>query len=87
MKIFETIINHKINTITADELLKYASQFDVKITKLQANKLAEYLRGKEVNIFDDQERSALVKQIALVAGPSTAKEVNKLFLQFAKKNR
>ncbi|CAM3808830.1 DUF2624 domain-containing protein [Mesobacillus zeae] len=85
MKIFETIINHKINTITAEELLKYASQFDVKITRLQAVKLADYLRGKDVNIFDDQERTSLVKQIAVVAGPQTAREVNKLFLQFAKK--
>ncbi|MDQ0197274.1 DUF2624 domain-containing protein [Neobacillus ginsengisoli] len=84
MKIFENIINHKINTITADELLKYAKQFNIALNRLQANKIAEYLRGKNVNIFDDSQKAALVKEIAKSAGPETAREVNKLFMQFTK---
>ncbi|MFJ5715392.1 DUF2624 domain-containing protein [Neobacillus sp. NPDC093127] len=84
MKIFENIINHKINTITADELLKYAQQFNVSINRHQARKIAEYLRGKNINIFDDGQRAQLVKQIAKLAGPETAREVNKLFMQFTK---
>jgi hypothetical protein len=84
MKIFENIINHKINTITADELFKYAKQFDIEVNRQQARKIAEYLRGKNVNIFDDAERAKLVKEIAKAAGPETAREVNKLFMQFTK---
>ncbi|WHY84739.1 DUF2624 domain-containing protein [Neobacillus novalis] len=84
MKIFENIINHKINTITADELLKYAQQFNVSINRHQARKIAEYLRGKNINIFDDGQRAQLVKQIAKLAGSETAREVNKLFMQFTK---
>jgi hypothetical protein len=84
VKIFENIINHKINTITADELLKYAQQFNVSINRHQARKIAEYLRGKNINIFDDGQRAQLVKQIAKLAGPETAREVNKLFMQFTK---
>jgi hypothetical protein len=84
VKIFENIINHKINTITADELLKYAQQFNISLNRLQANKIAGYLRGKNVNIFDDSQRAALVKEIAKSAGPETAREVNKLFMQFTK---
>lgn len=84
MKIFENIINHKINTITGTELIKYANQFNIKVNRQQANKVAEYLRGKNVNIFDVSQRAALVKEIAKIAGPETAREVNKLFLQFTK---
>lgn len=84
MKIFENIINHKINTITADELLKYAQQFNVSINRHQSRRIAEYLRGKNINIFDDGQRAQLVKQIAKLAGPETAREVNKLFMQFTK---
>ncbi|QED48659.1 DUF2624 domain-containing protein [Cytobacillus dafuensis] len=84
MKIFENIINYKINNMTATELLKYASQFQVSITKQQATKIAEYLRGKQINIFDDTERSKIVKEIAKIAGPETAREVNRLFIQFTK---
>ncbi|WP_040207978.1 DUF2624 domain-containing protein [Neobacillus jeddahensis] len=84
MKIYENIINHKVNTITADELVKYAKQFNIAVTQQQARKIAEYLRGKNVNIFDDKQRAQLVKQIAKAAGPETAREVNKLFIQFTK---
>jgi hypothetical protein len=84
MKIFENVINHKMNTITGDELFKYAEQFNIKVNRQQAYKVAQYLRGKKVNIFDDRERSALIKEIAKIAGPETAREVNKLFVKFTK---
>ena len=84
MKIFESIINHKINTITTDELMKYAKQFNIAVSRGQAKKIAEYLRGKNINIFDDSQRSKLVREIAKAAGPQTAREVNKLFMELAK---
>jgi hypothetical protein len=83
--IFQSIINHKINTISADELIKYANQFNISVTRQQAVKIAEYLRGKNVNIFDDSQRAQIVKEIAKAAGPATAREVNKLFIQLTKK--
>ncbi|MGG1677436.1 DUF2624 domain-containing protein [Neobacillus sp. NRS-1170] len=84
MKIFENIINHKINTITADELLKYADQFNIVINRQQAAKISAYLRGKNINIFDNTQRTQIVREIAKVAGPETAREVNKLFMSFTK---
>lgn len=84
MSLFENIINHKISTITADELLKYANQFQISITRSEAAQIASYLRGTRVNIFSDVERAKLVKEIAKVSGVETAKEVNRLFLQFTK---
>jgi hypothetical protein len=84
LAIFENIINHKIGSITAEELLKYASQFNISISKTQAEKIAGYLRGKKVNIFNDSERTALIKQIARITNPETAREVNKLFVKFTK---
>lgn len=84
VKIFENIINHKINTITADELMKYANQFNITVNQQQARRIAEYLRGKNINIFDDRQRAQLIKQIAKSAGPETAREVNKLFMQLTK---
>lgn len=84
VKIFESIINHKINTITAEELVKYANQFNITVSRGQAIKIAEYLRGKNINIFDNTQRAQLVKQIAKAAGPETAREVNNLLIQFTK---
>lgn len=82
MAIFENIINHKINTITVDELLKYATQFQISITRGEAQKITGYLRGKQINIFDIGERTSLIKELARITGPETAREINKLFIQF-----
>ncbi|UQD52774.1 DUF2624 domain-containing protein [Bacillus methanolicus] len=84
MKIFENIINHKINSITADELLKYANQFNIKITRQNAQEIANYLRGRNINIFNNIDRTMVIKEIAIIAGPETARELNKLFVQFTK---
>lgn len=84
MSIFENIINHKVSTMTAEELMKYGDQFKIAITKQQASQIAEYLRGKKVNIFNVEERTKLVKEIAKVAGVETARQVNQLFLLFTK---
>jgi hypothetical protein len=82
--IFKNIINHKLKNITGDELLKYANQFDIKVNRQQSQRIAAYLNGKDVNIFDDRQRTTLIKEIAKVAGPETAREVNKLFIMFTK---
>ncbi|ASV68980.1 DUF2624 domain-containing protein [Cytobacillus sp. FSL W7-1323] len=82
MKIFENIINHKVNHITADELLKYGKQFNISVSRSEAEQIAQYLRGKKVNIFNENERKKLVKEIANIAGVDTAKSVNQIFLMF-----
>jgi hypothetical protein len=84
MKIFESIINHKIKSITKDELLKYADGFKIKLSKNQAGKIAEYLKGTNLNIFNDNERAQMIKDIAKIAGPETAKEINRLFITFTR---
>lgn len=84
MRIFANIINHKINTITTEELLRYANIFKISITESQAVQISKYLRGRQVNIFDDRERAALIKEIARTTGVETAKEVNRLLVELMK---
>jgi len=82
--IFENIINHKINTITTGELLNYAKQFQISITREKAEKIASILRGRNANIFNESDRVQIIKDIARIAGKDTANEVNRLFLKFTK---
>lgn len=84
MKIFENIINHKIHTITPTELLKYSKQFKIPISDTESEKLAQHLNSKKVNIFNPAERSQLIRELATITSPATAKEVNNLFNLFAK---
>lgn len=84
MRIFENIINHKINTITGNELLKYAQQFQLSISRAQADKVASILRGRNINIFDPSERATILKEMEKIVGAATTKEVEALLVKFTK---
>lgn len=83
MKLVQNMVNYKINMITAEELLKYAKQFNVTLKNEDAKKIAAHIRGKNINIFDHQERAALIKDVAKIAGPQTAKDINRIIVQFS----
>ncbi|MBW8348129.1 DUF2624 domain-containing protein [Bacillus sp. IITD106] len=84
MKFIQNMINMKINVITSEELLKYARQYNINVSKAQAEKIAAFLRGKNFDIFNDRTRSQIIREVAKIAGPTTAKEINKLFIQFTR---
>ena len=84
MSIFQNIINHKLNTITADELLQYADQYQISLSRDEATRIANYVKGKKVNIFNDGERSQLIRELAKITNIHTAKEVNRLLSSFTK---
>jgi len=84
VSIFQSIVNHKINTITTEELLKYAKQFGVAISVNEAQKIASYLRGRQVDIFNTSERAKLLKEIERLTSPATSKAVSQLVTQFTK---
>jgi Protein of unknown function (DUF2624) len=84
MSIFQNIINHKLNTMTADELLQYADQYQISLSRNEATRIANYIKGKKVNIFNDGERSQLIRELAKITNIHTAKEVNRLLSSFTK---
>ncbi|MBS4194700.1 DUF2624 domain-containing protein [Lederbergia citri] len=84
MKLIQNMINMKINVITSEELLKYAKQYNINVSKAQAEKIAAFLRGKNFDIFNDRTRSQIIREVAKISGPNTAKEINKLFIQFTR---
>jgi hypothetical protein len=84
VSIFQSIVNHKINTITTEELLKYAKQFGVAISVNEAKQISSYLRGRQVDIFNKSERAKLLKAIERLTSPATANAVSQLVTQFTK---
>jgi len=82
MGLIESIINMKISNITGKELLKYGQPFNISVTESQADQIAAYLRSSKANIFNDEDRAKVIREIAKIAGPQTAKKVNQVFLSF-----
>ena len=70
--------------MTADELLQYANQYQISLSRNEATRIANYIKGKKVNIFNDGERSQLIRELAKITNIHTAKEVNRLLSSFTK---
>lgn len=81
MKLFEMMINHKVNTITPDDLLSLARQHNVKLTKDQARIICKIVAGKNINVFNKAERQKAIKQIADQTGLAAANEMEAIFQQ------
>ncbi|KUP06005.1 tRNA methyltransferase [Bacillus coahuilensis p1.1.43] len=84
MNLIKSVINNKINNITADELMKYAQQYSISLTNNEAVNIAGVLKGKKYDVFNDSERSVIIREISKIAGVKTAKEVNRLFLNLTR---
>ncbi|MGE6629281.1 DUF2624 domain-containing protein [Bacillus sp. NPDC077027] len=82
MILIQKIILQRLNQITANDLLKYAKQYGVSLSKDQASEVAKLMYGKNINIFNDSERSKLLKQVEAITSKQTAQTVNDLFQQF-----
>lgn len=80
--LIQKIVLQRLNQITANDLLKYAKQYGVSLTSSQAAEVAKLMNGKNVNIFNDAERSRLLKQVEAITSKQTAQTVNDLFNQF-----
>jgi hypothetical protein len=86
MRLLEQIVNQKLNRLTKDDLLKYSKQHDITLTSQQVEKIVGLIRGKNINIFEPNERVRLIKQVAKITSPDVAKKVNQLFLEFTGTN-
>ncbi|MBS2969717.1 DUF2624 domain-containing protein [Metabacillus sp. KIGAM252] len=84
MILFQKIVNQKVNSITADELLQLAKQNQLSINPAQAVQIVKVIKGKNVNIFNENERRKLLASIAAITSTATAQQVDLLFKQFVK---
>lgn len=82
MILFQKIINQKLNNISVEELMQYANQFNISIERPQAAEVVKAMHGKNINIFNVNERKKLLAQIASITSPQTAQHVNQIFQKF-----
>ena len=63
MKFLEKIINAKINRISGKELQKFAYQFNIEVSLEQAELVSQYLKGKNIDIFNETDRTNVLKKL------------------------
>lgn len=83
MNIYQQIINQKLRSITPEELLMYARQYNIPVTREQAKNVIVLMKSKKsINIFNPEEKKQLLKEIAGATSPQIARQLNSLFIKF-----
>jgi len=80
--LFQKIVLQRLNQVTADEVLKYAKQYGIQVTKTQAFEVEKLVKGKNINIFNEEERNKLLKQVEAVTSKEAVQLLNQLFAQY-----
>ncbi|MFC0612578.1 DUF2624 domain-containing protein [Scopulibacillus daqui] len=76
------LVNQKINNVTPQELLKLSQQYGFDLSRAQADKISKMLRGKNIDIFNDQDRRQVLQNISVNIDRRLASEINRMFNEF-----
>ncbi|WP_181350128.1 DUF2624 domain-containing protein [Thalassobacillus sp. CUG 92003] len=80
----QQIITQKLRSLTVDELLTYSKRYNVSISKKEAQHIVQALKSSKEDPFDPKERHIMLKKLASITSPETARQVNRLLHKFAK---
>lgn len=78
----QKLVLKKLNSVQPEELVKYAKEIDETLTLQQAQKITALVHGKNINIFNTQERVALLKNVSMLTNPQVSRKLNDLFNEF-----
>ncbi|HEX6922304.1 MAG TPA: DUF2624 family protein [Bacillales bacterium] len=76
------MINHKINSITSEQLYQLGEQYNTPISRNQAKQIAAILHEQTVDIVDETQRKRIISRIAREVSPGVAKKIKTLLEVF-----
>lgn len=80
----QQMIEKKLKSISKQELLHYASQYQIVLTDEQASNIVNFLRHSKLNPLLENDRMEMVRKLAQLTDFNTAKQVQGLFQQLVK---
>lgn len=81
----QQFINQKLKTITVDELLKHAKNYNINLSQAEAAKIITILKAeKNISIDNDEQHRNIIKKIGKEVNVNLAKKANELLRQFKK---
>ncbi|GMB07603.1 uncharacterized protein DUF2624 [Thermolongibacillus altinsuensis] len=84
MNIYHKIVQQKIKSLTADELMTYGKEYGITLSKEEAIKIIELIRKETIDVFNAEERIKWIRELAKLTSPQIAKQANELLRQFVK---
>lgn len=73
------MVTKKLKEISSHELLSYSRQYQITLTKKQADNIAAYLKQNQLDPFRESDRLQMFKKLSQITDVETAKKTQKLF--------
>ncbi|WP_077621487.1 DUF2624 domain-containing protein [Sediminibacillus massiliensis] len=83
-KMLESMVIKKIRQLSTNDLLHYSKQYDIPLTKQQADQIVATLKNETFNPLEENDRMKMFKKLAQITDVKTAQKANKLFRQLTK---
>lgn len=75
----QQMVNEKVKNLNANELVKYANQYDIPLSKQESIKVIKIIKSqKQINIYDQKQKRKLINKIENVVSSQTATAAKKL---------
>jgi hypothetical protein len=82
----QQLVNQKIKEVSPQELMKYATMYNIELSHKEAIKVIKILRQqKQIDIHNSQQHKKIIQTIAKEVDPALAKKADQLLQQFKKK--
>ncbi|WP_096201286.1 DUF2624 family protein [Bacillus sp. FJAT-45350] len=76
------MVNHKVNNITASELVELGKQYQMPINKEQAEKVVRILRSETINVSNKAQVERMIERLKTEVDPKVSTMINQLLQQF-----
>ncbi|BAB05106.1 DUF2624 domain-containing protein [Halalkalibacterium halodurans] len=77
------MVNQKLNSLTAPELLQLAKQYGIPLTGNQAKDVIAILRSESVDVGNEAQVKRLIERLQQETDPQLAQTINQLLTQFS----
>ncbi|MFC0473496.1 DUF2624 family protein [Halalkalibacter kiskunsagensis] len=81
--IIQQLINNKVNSLTTNELLDLANQYNIKISSAQAEKVISILRSEKIDVTNKAQIERLIQRLQTEVDPHVSSVVQQLLQQFS----
>ncbi|MGG3842577.1 DUF2624 domain-containing protein [Anoxybacillus kestanbolensis] len=82
MNVYHKIVQRKMKSMTANELMMYAKEYNVSLSPQEADIIIQMMREKTIDVFNEQARKNWIRELANRTSPQLAKQANDLIRQF-----
>ncbi|OLS35769.1 hypothetical protein BTR22_15040 [Alkalihalophilus pseudofirmus] len=80
--IMQQLVNQKVNSLTAGELMQLSSQYQNPLTKEQAEGVINVLREEQIDVGNADQVNKIIQKLQTEVDPHVSSIVTQLLQQF-----